>query len=293
GGQNINALNGTGGTIDAAGARTLTLGNGDATGSFAGVIQGPVSLTKTGAGTQTLTGVNTYTGTTTISGGKLLFTQAMKNAAPVVISNNAILEVAPNGLAPGVSKVKSIAITTDGLGGYAGRFELHDNDLVIDYTGAASPYTTTLDMVRKGLVLLGGNGKGIGSAEVDAQTLGGTMLAVVDNGAVAGVITALSGYANIPGQAVLVKYTWRGDANLDGVVNGSDYALADTGFTGGGTGWFYGDVNYDGITNGSDYALLDTGFTSQSGTLPEPGAVGILGMAACILARRRRNRSPR
>ncbi|MBC7782275.1 MAG: PEP-CTERM sorting domain-containing protein [Burkholderiales bacterium] len=186
-----------------------------------------------------------------------------------------------------MSKVKSITIATDGIGGYAGKLELHDNDLIIDYTGAANPYTTTLDMVRKGLVLLGGNGKGIGSAKVDAQALSGTMLGVVDNGAVGGAITALSGYAGVTAQSVLVKYTWRGDANLDGIVNGSDYALADTGFTGGGTGWFYGDVNYDGITNGSDYALIDTGFSSQSGPLPEPSVLAVLGTGALALLRRR------
>ena len=44
---------------------------------------------------------------------------------------------------------------------------------------------------------------------------------------------------------VLVKFTYFGDANLDGKVDGSDYALADNGFDKHLTGWANGDFNYD------------------------------------------------
>ena len=53
---------------------TLTAGNGDANGSFSGVIQNTIAtiaLTKTGGGTLTLGGSNTYTGGTTLSAGQL------------------------------------------------------------------------------------------------------------------------------------------------------------------------------------------------------------------------------
>jgi fibronectin-binding autotransporter adhesin len=62
-------------TNDGAAAATLTLNNpagGDTT--FSGVIEdgtSAVALTKSGAGTLTLSGANTYTGTTTISAGTL------------------------------------------------------------------------------------------------------------------------------------------------------------------------------------------------------------------------------
>ena len=60
-----------------------------------------------------------------------------------------------------------------------------------------------------------------------------------------------------------MKYTYFGDANLDGVVNASDYTLIDNGFnsqTSGPllTGWFNGDFNYDGVVNGDDYAARST-----------------------------------
>ncbi|MBC7785429.1 MAG: hypothetical protein H7144_16470, partial [Burkholderiales bacterium] len=128
-------------------------------------------------------------------------------------------------------------------------------------------FTSILNYVKTGIPLLGfgGTGVGIASTEVQNQTPAGTMLGVIDGATTGGQVTSLSGYT-IPNPltSVLVKYTWRGDTNLSGNVNGSDYALADTGFSGGGAGWYYGDVNYDGTINGSDYALIDTGFSSQN-----------------------------
>ena len=74
--ETINGLSGAG-TIDktsGTGTTTLTVGNNDSIGTFAGVIQnstGTLGLTKVGSSTQTLSGANTYAGDTTISGGTL------------------------------------------------------------------------------------------------------------------------------------------------------------------------------------------------------------------------------
>ena len=75
--------------------------------------------------------------------------------------------------------------------------------------------------------------------------------------------------ATFDGQAVtaaayLVKYTYYGDANLDGVVNAADYARTDAGLAGSLTGWANGDFNYDNVIDGSDYALIDNGFNTQT-----------------------------
>jgi autotransporter-associated beta strand protein len=75
--QNFGALNGTGGTIlDSltSSASTVTVGNGNTSGTFGGAIAngaGTVGLTMTGTGTQALTGSSTYTGGTSISSGTL------------------------------------------------------------------------------------------------------------------------------------------------------------------------------------------------------------------------------
>ncbi|MBC7784239.1 MAG: PEP-CTERM sorting domain-containing protein, partial [Burkholderiales bacterium] len=42
------------------------------------------------------------------------------------------------------------------------------------------------------------------------------------------------------------------------------------------------------VINGSDYALIDTGFSSQTGPLPEPAMLSLLGLGAMGMLRRRR-----
>ena len=66
---------------------------------------------------------------------------------------------------------------------------------------------------------------------------------------------------------VLVKYSWDGDANLDGVVNADDYFQIDSGFISQKPGWYNGDFNYDGVVNADDYFLIDWAFVGQTGPL--------------------------
>ncbi len=218
-------------------------------------------------------------GTTSILSGTMNVSNGLVQNA-LNVSNNAKLEIALNSA---TSKVSALNLNTSGT------IQLHNSDLAIDYNGSSSPYAAVVDYVKSGLVLLGGNGTGIASSEVDNQTVAGTMLAVVDNAIVDGAITTLSGFTDFSADSVLVKYTWFGDSNLDGAVDGSDYALIDTGFTSGGalTGWVFGDYDYNGLVDGSDYALIDTGFLSQSGVLPEPASLSLLGLSAFALLRRR------
>ncbi len=71
---------------------TLTVGNDDATSTFAGVIQntfGTLALTKAGSGTQVLSGSNTYTGPTTINTGELVIDGSL--ASPVTVNSDGTL----------------------------------------------------------------------------------------------------------------------------------------------------------------------------------------------------------
>ena len=83
--------------VDNAGtARTLTIGNGGASGTFDGQITGAITLVKSGSGTQILTGTNTYTGGTTVNGGVLQFSGASAiggSGANVQINNGGVLGV--------------------------------------------------------------------------------------------------------------------------------------------------------------------------------------------------------
>jgi hypothetical protein len=98
-----------------------------------------------------------------------------------------------------------------------------------------------------------------------------------------------------------VKYTYNGDANLDGRVNADDYFRIDSGFLAqlDDPTWRDGDFNYDGTINADDYFLIDSAFLGQGGALgdvvravavPEPTAAGALCIAGMLMRRRRRRR---
>jgi len=84
----------------------------------------------------------------------------------------------------------------------------------------------------------------------------------------------------IPGYTVqpadlLLKYTYLGDANMDGAITMDDYLQIDASFLHGnfnGTTniahWIDGDFNYDGVVNYKDYAAIDAGFRAYGGNGP-------------------------
>jgi hypothetical protein len=63
---------------------------------------------------------------------------------------------------------------------------------------------------------------------------------------------------------LIVRYTWSGDYNLDGVVDGLDYSIVQsnlgTSTPGGVAGWQIGDGNFDGIIDDTDYGYIDAQF---------------------------------
>ncbi len=67
--QTFDSMTGAGSVTTGGGA--LTIGSGNSSPTFSGVISEGGSLTKTGSGTVTLSGSNTYAGGTTINGGTL------------------------------------------------------------------------------------------------------------------------------------------------------------------------------------------------------------------------------
>jgi hypothetical protein len=66
-----------------------------------------------------------------------------------------------------------------------------------------------------------------------------------------------------------VKYTYGGDANLDGKVNIDDYGRIDAhvGQSGSVFGWYNGDFNYDGKINIDDYGIIDSVIGAQGPVL--------------------------
>jgi glucose/arabinose dehydrogenase len=78
---------------------------------------------------------------------------------------------------------------------------------------------------------------------------------------------AEAGDANLPSQNPYL----RGDANLDGVVDGLDYiAWNENKFTSG-TGWCGGDFNADGLADGLDFILWNANKFQSSFFVADPG----------------------
>src|SRR5581483_992237 len=78
------------------GTGTLVVGNNDASSTFGGILQngaGTLALTKTGAGTLTLSGANTYTGNTTVNQGKLVTTTSSTGGGAYSVADGATLDV--------------------------------------------------------------------------------------------------------------------------------------------------------------------------------------------------------
>jgi hypothetical protein len=61
----------------------------------------------------------------------------------------------------------------------------------------------------------------------------------------------------------VIKFTFNGDTDFNGVVNFDDYARVDSGFNNGRSGWLNGDFDYNGLVNFDDYSLIDQSFNTQ------------------------------
>jgi hypothetical protein len=110
----------------------------------------------------------------------------------------------------------------------------------------------------------------------------------------------------VTGSDVLVMYTYAGDADLSGFINGDDYTFIDAGFAGNLTGYVNGDFDYSGKIDADDYFLIDVNYTRQGApfsaaaplsgatAVPEPAAgLTSLGLACTLVMKPRRRASTR
>ena len=195
------------------------------------------------------------------------------------------------------------------------RIDLNNNDLVLYYDGAVANQGANLlkniDRYVKNAFDEINNSVANGTAKItsslwasDPQSFG---LAVADNADL-----NLNVYdANYSGTGphnynqIIVKFTFAGDMNLDGLVDGADYGVVDGGILAGitsGAVYSDGDSNYDGAVNEGDYSAIDgsilAGFDtgtplnsmSNSGItpIPEPGTWVLVALSGGTLLWRRR-----
>src|SRR5262249_15701696 len=67
--------------------------------------------------------------------------------------------------------------------------------------------------------------------------------------------------------AVLVKYTYYGDTDFNGIVDFDDYINIDYGFNTHTNRWRYGDTDGNGVIDFDDYINIDLAFNTQTGAL--------------------------
>jgi autotransporter-associated beta strand protein len=256
---------------------------------------------------QTLSGSNTYTGGTNVSSGTLAF--ASPTAFPAFTSLNVIggtaMAAIHNSSSPKNTLFVSGLSISGATGAWTGTVDLTNNEMVV----RNGSFATVLNQIVQGYA--GGSWQGSGgilssAAAADPRHL--TTLAVVQN-SMDGTTTGNPIFTTFDGQTVtdsdvLVKYTYYGDANLDGTVDGTDYSRIDNGYLMGLTGWYNGDFNYDGVIDGSDYTLIDNAYNQQGASLaasvatptaqienssvPEPATSSLLALGAVGLLSRRR-----
>ena len=270
----VGALGGAGGSITnsamASGTLTTTVVSG--TSSFAGSIAngtGAVALTKAGAGTIVLSGSLSMAGLNANEGG-VQITQSGSIGALTVSGSGAITLTSHTGGNPyTVIETSSLSITS------GGSIDLWNNAMILRASGTsenAANLTTVKAAVNAASNGLRWNGMGIGSTTAFNEAQPGKTqalaLMVYDN-----TVIAQSSFEGVSGlgyfdsgspvgfNQVLVKLTYLGDFNADGVINASDYTWLD-GFALSGN--VLGDLNGDGVVNATDYTWLDGSALNQS-----------------------------
>jgi hypothetical protein len=133
----------------------------------------------------------------------------------------------------------------------------------------------------------------ISSTPDDPQGVRHLAMIVNDNGQ-GGVIRTEFGGESVGPDAILVMRTWKGDTDLNAVIDGDDYFRLDAGFLAQRGGYQHGDFNFDEKTDGHDYFMIDLAYLAQpAGELPHPlGGGYVLAAQAPVAADAEASASP-
>ena len=168
------------------------------------------------------------------------------------------------------------------------KIDVKTNSMTVDYRGQASPAATIKAQLASGYASGAWNGQGINTSSAVANQ------------------TALGWKDDAATQSILVKYTYYGDANLDGQVDISDLGALATAWQTSAV-WSQGDFDYSGFVDISDLGKLATNWQLGVGnplgpsfdealasvglagvSVPEPAMLGLAGLAASMLCSRKR-----
>lgn len=141
---------------------------------------------------------------------------------------------------------------------------LRNHNLVIDYT-STSPITTIRAAIIAGRGTSVGLYSDLANASGSFQTLGYAEASDVLH--LTGGQTAGFASTTVDATSVLIRYTYAGDADLNGTVNGDDYFRTDAGYTAHASGFSNGDFDFSNAINADDYFLLDVNYARRGAVL--------------------------
>jgi hypothetical protein len=239
-------------------------------------LHGSSPLTKVGTGTLSLGSLNVQT--FSVSNGNVVLSPQAQ-AARVTALHVAAAH-------PHDAEFLSVSASLD----------LESRSMIIDYTsgtpiGSLSDPTTVAGSIRVGYADGLWTGRGI------ATSLGGPNSGrAIGYAEATGVLTPGSQFLGwvVDQTSLLLRSTFYGDANLDGHVNFTDFAILTTNFGMSGM-WSQGDFDYDGLVTIGDQALLSAYFNQsvpadlpRTPRVPEPATLTLLGLSTAFSLRRRR-----
>ncbi|MBU6953421.1 tandem-95 repeat protein [Hahella sp. HN01] len=197
----------SGGTLTLGGGVTLTMNNGSGdTGSIGTIFAGTGSLSKTGAGTLTLTGIQTYSGATTISVGALSIAsdsnvgsgQLVLNGGTLDVTGSTTINNAINVAADSTFSVSSSVTASGLLSGSNALTKIGASTLTLSNTGNSASFSGAITVSAGTLAISSDANLSSSAITLDSGSLnltGATF--TVDNsivlGAGGGTVTALGG----------------------------------------------------------------------------------------------------
>ncbi|MDB5322735.1 MAG: uncharacterized protein JWN40_4366 [Phycisphaerales bacterium] len=212
---------------------------------------------------------STYRLAVNASGGSLTLGATQHLANLIVSGSVAVGAASPP--AAGSKVIVTQALSTPG----SGTVDLNNNALVIDYTtGGSATFNALQTAIRSGYNAAGTHWTGAG---VNSSTARNNVLYGIGYGEASDVIAPAGGVfrgENVDGTAVLARFTFSGDANLDGSVDFLDLARLAQSYnvTDGARSWPTGDFNYDGNTDFLDLAKLAQNYNTALPSAAIPGA---------------------
>jgi len=271
----------TGGTLNITGAGGFTIAQSGALGLTPAVVSGA-----------TFNVTNTLTmatgGSLTVNGRASA--RQFDGAGTLSIQGTGRVSTPANGGASGVSYLQSLSVAAGAA------LDLDDNDLVVN----GGTFTTVRGWVFSGF-RQSVDPAATGIVSTTSQNDNGKEILAMFANALVGTADWPPGSGHtVAANAVIGKYTYFGDLNMDGQVTGDDYPAIDSNLNttpAPGIAWLSGDANLDGIVTGDDYAVIDSNLGNGVGnplglsatSVPEPGFI-VAFVAGIGFGRRRRRR---